>query len=203
MNPAGPPESTAALPLFPLNTVLFPGGPLSLRIFEPRYLDMVRACMRAGVPFGVVAIRAGSEVGAVAEIASLGTTARIVDFDTLPDGLLGISCRGDRRFRVRERWQQDDGLNVGGVDYLSPAPAMPLPAEYRHLGGLLSQVLPQLAVSYPDPPDGLDDADWVANRLAEILPLGLAQKLQLLELDEPVARLARLQALITVVSRDE
>src|SRR5215475_14572416 len=83
-------------PLFPLSTVLFPGGPLPLRIFETRYLDMVRHCMRHRCPFGVTLIRAGSEVGAAAagEICEVGTTARIVDFNSQPDGLLGITCVG-------------------------------------------------------------------------------------------------------------
>ena len=88
--------STGALPLFPLNTVLFPGGPLSLRIFEPRYLDMVRRCLKERGGFGVVLILEGLEAGVVGRVADTGTSARIVDFDTLPDGLLGIVCVGER-----------------------------------------------------------------------------------------------------------
>src|SRR6185503_20499344 len=88
-------ESSAEIPLFPLNTVLFPGGPLPLRIFEPRYVDMVRYCMRERAPFGVVLIRAGTEVGQVTSAADVGTSARIVDFFQLPDGLLGITCVGE------------------------------------------------------------------------------------------------------------
>src|ERR1700716_2112001 len=103
--------TTAGAPLFPLNTVLFPGGPLPLRIFETRYVDMVRHCMRERCAFGVVLIRAGAEVGAVADTAAVGTTARIVDFNSMPDGLLGITCVGERKLRVLRRWQQDDGLN--------------------------------------------------------------------------------------------
>src|SRR6516165_3033400 len=103
---ASPAVQETTIPLFPLNTVLFPGGPLPLRIFETRYLDMVRHCMRERCPFGVVLIRAGAEVGAVAETTAIGTTARIVDFNSMPDGLLGISCIGERKFRVLRRWQQ-------------------------------------------------------------------------------------------------
>ena len=101
-------------PLFPLNTVLFPGGPLPLRIFEARYVDMVRHCMRAHCPFGVVLIRAGWEVGAAGagEMCAIGTTARIVDFNALPDGLLGITCIGERKFSVSKHWQQDDGQAI-------------------------------------------------------------------------------------------
>src|SRR5690348_14909498 len=107
-----------ALPLFPLNTVLFPGGPLPLRIFETRYVDMVRHCMRERCPFGVVLIHAGAEVGAVADTAAVGTTARIVDFHPMPDGLLGISCVGEHKFRVLRRWTQSDGLNVADITML-------------------------------------------------------------------------------------
>src|SRR5579862_5647800 len=119
----------AALPLFPLNTVLFPGGRLPLRIFETRYLDMVRHCMRERCPFGVVLIRAGAEVGAIADTADVGTTAHIVDFNPMPDGLLGISCLGERKFRVRRRWQQGDGLNVADIELLAPEERVSLPEE--------------------------------------------------------------------------
>src|SRR5215813_11746341 len=104
-----PAESTVAragsaeLPLFPLNTVLFPGGPLPLRIFEPRYVDMVRKCMREGVPFGVLLIRSGQEVGDVSSAVDVGTSVRIVDFHQLPNGLLGILGLGDQKCRVEDR----------------------------------------------------------------------------------------------------
>ena len=109
-------SATVELPLFPLNTVLFPDGLLPLRIFETRYVDMVGWCMREGSPFGVVPIRSGPEVGGVVEAAELGTSARIVDFSKLPDGLLGITCKGERKFRVLKLWQRPDGLNVGEVE---------------------------------------------------------------------------------------
>ena len=112
---SAPTAATAEVALFPLNTVLFPGGPLPLRIFEPRYMDMVRRCMRERSAFGVVLILGGSEVGAVTSTAEIGTTARIADFYPLPDGLLGIACLGERKFRVRERRRQADGLNIAEV----------------------------------------------------------------------------------------
>lgn len=186
----------AEIPLFPLNTVLFPGGPLPLRIFEPRYLDMVRHCMREGSAFGVVLIRAGGEVGAVARTADVGTSARIVDFSSLPDGLLGISCLGERRFRVLRRWRQDDGLNVGEVEWLAdPAPTA-LPGETSFLSDLLRRVLPELGEMYAHVPRRLDDAGWVGARLVEILPLSLGDKQLLLELDDPLERLERIAPLI-------
>ncbi len=185
-----------ALPLFPLNTVLFPGGPLPLRIFEPRYVDMVRYCMRERSPFGVVSIRSGAEVGAVAETAEVGTTARIVDFSSLPDGLLGISCVGERKFRVLRRWQQSDGLNLADIELLAPEERLDLPAEFQHLSGLLRKVLPELGELYAATPLHPDDAAWVGYRLAEILPLSLSEKQQCLETDDPLARVARLNLLI-------
>ncbi len=184
------------IPLFPLNTVLFPGGPLPLRIFEPRYLDMVRHCMRAGSAFGVVLIRAGGEVGTVARTADVGTSARIVDFASLPDGLLGISCLGERRFRVLRRWRQADGLNVGEVDWLSDPEPVALPGETRFLSDLLRRVLPELGEMYANVPRRFDDAGWVGARLVEILPLSLGDKQVLLELDDPLVRLERIAPLI-------
>ncbi len=193
------PATTAALaavPLFPLNTVLFPGGPLPLRIFETRYVDMVRHCMRERCPFGVVLIRAGGEVGAVADTAEIGTTARIVDFNSMPDGLLGITCTGEQKFRVLKRWQQDDGLNVADIQMLPPEEQVDLPGEFQHLGMLLRKVLPELGELYAKIPKHFDDSAWVGNRLAEILPVSLSEKQQCLEIDDPLVRLGRLNPLI-------
>jgi len=184
------------LPLFPLNVVLFPGGPLPLRIFEPRYVGLVKHCMRESSPFGVLLIRAGSEAGVVSSTAEVGTSARIEDFDPLPDGLLGITCVGERKFRVKRRWSQNDGLNIGEVEWLQPEPAEALPTEYAHLGELISKVLPELGEVYADMLIRADDASWVGNRLAEILPISLLDKQHCLEIDDPVQRLAWLNPLI-------
>jgi Lon protease-like protein len=186
------------IPLFPLNTVLFPGGPLPLRIFETRYVDMVRYCMRERCPFGVVLIRTGSEVGATGagEICAVGTTARIIDFNGLPDGLLGITCVGERKFSVSRHWQQDDGLHVGDVEFATPEEPTDLPSEYFHLGELLRKVLPELGDLYTPIPKHFSDASWVGCRLAEILPIALSEKQYCLELADPLMRLARLNPLI-------
>jgi Lon protease-like protein len=195
--PSGHAATAASeLPLFPLNLVLFPGGQLPLRIFEPRYVDMVRACMREGAPFGVVLIEAGAEVGPVTRTANVGTSARIVDFFQLPDGLLGIACVGERKFRIVERRVQSDGLNVGDVEWLGEEPSVPLPREYAHLAQLLERVLPRAGDVYKSQPLRLDDASWVGNRLTELLPMAPSQKQALLEMEDPVERLARLSPLI-------
>jgi Lon protease-like protein len=186
------------IPLFPLNTVLFPHGPLPLRIFETRYVDMVRYCMREQSAFGVVLIRAGSEVGtgAVGETSVVGTTARILDFNALPDGLLGITCQGERKFSVVKHWQQDDGLHCADVEFAEPEESMDVPFEYEHLGELLRKVLPELGELYAHVPKYFSNASWVGCRLAEILPIALSEKQYCLELDDPIARLARLSPLI-------
>lgn len=184
------------LPLFPLNTVLFPEGPLALRIFETRYVDMVGRCMRQGTPFGVVTIRSGAEVGPVAEMASVGCTARIRDFGTLPDGLLGLTCIGERKLHVLKRWQEADGLHMGEVEYAPAEASAALPEEHRWLAELLESLLPQLDEAHlDDVKRRLEDARWVGCRLAELLPIGLDERLALLELSDPQARLARLAAL--------
>jgi len=186
------------IPLFPLNTVLFPHGPLPLRIFETRYVDMVKYCMREQSPFRVVLIRAGSEVGtgAVGETSAVGTTARIIDFNPLPDGLLGITCQGERKFSVLKHWQQEDGLHLAEVEFVDPEESVDLPLEYDHLGELLRKVLPELGELYANVPKYFSNASWVGCRLAEILPIALSEKQYCLELDDPIARLARLSPLI-------
>jgi hypothetical protein len=185
-------DTSELLPLFPLNTVLFPGGPLSLRIFETRYVDMVRRCMRQQSGFGVLQIREGREAGGAVATATTGTRARIVDFNALPDGLLGIVCRGEARFRVVERTLLADGLNVGRVEWLDEPAPQRLPEEFRSMAGLLRRVLPELGGLYEGVETRFEDAGWVGMRLAEILPLEQQDKQLLLEVDDPVERLARL-----------
>lgn len=183
-----------SIALFPLNIVLFPDGPLPLRIFETRYVDMVRRCMRGDLHFGVVLIREGGEVGP-AETFDVGTLARITDFDQLPGGLLGLTCAGERRFRVVKRSVQADGLNMGEVEWLEMEPVLPVPARHARLADLLRSVLPQLGEVYTDIDMHLDDAAWVGHRLAEILPIPLQEKQRYLEMDDPIQRLELLAPL--------
>ncbi|HEY2679346.1 MAG TPA: LON peptidase substrate-binding domain-containing protein [Steroidobacteraceae bacterium] len=180
--------------LFPLNIVLFPGGPLPLRIFETRYVDMVRRCMREDRRFVVVLIREGSEVGP-AETVDVGTLARIVDFHQLSDGFLGLSCVGEQRFRILSRSRQADGLNLAQVEELRGEPKLAVPERHARLSQLLGSVLPQLGEVYADIEMHLDDAAWVGFRLAEILPIAATQKQQLLELDDSIRRLDALSPL--------
>jgi uncharacterized protein len=186
----------SSIPLFPLNIVLFPGGPLPLRIFETRYYDMVRRCMREGTGFGVVLIREGREVGADdTDLFEVGTLADITDFHQLSDGLLGLSCVGRQRFRIASRSRQSDGLNLGEVDLIGAEPHVEVPPRHARLASLLKNVLPQLGEVYAKIDMRLDDAAWVGYRLAEILPIPLPDKQSYLELDDPVERLDRLSSL--------
>ena len=186
----------SSLALFPLNIVLFPDGPLPLRIFETRYLDMVRRCLREHEGFGVVLIREGREVGgAETDIYAVGTSAEITDFHQLSDGFLGLSCVGRQRFRIEKRARQSDGLHRGEVIWLQGEPQVAVPARHARLPLLLRSVLPQLGEVYTGIRMRLDDAAWVGHRLAEILPIPLAEKQTYLELDDPIERLDRLAPL--------
>lgn len=184
------------IPLFPLNTVLFPGGPLPLRIFETRYVDMVRSCLREEHGFGVVLIQQGAEGGGAARFAGVGTEARIVDFNRLEDGLLGLGCIGVGRFRVIESWRAADGLNMARVEDLEPEQAQPLPVEFAALADVLRKVLPELGEVYAHVTRAFDDAAWVGNRLVELLPLDLPAKQVLLEMNDPLERLAVIAPMI-------
>jgi hypothetical protein len=186
------------IPLFPLNTVLFPGGPLPLRIFEPRYLDLVKRCLREDSGFGVVLIREGVEAGGPAQTFDVGTYARIVDFSQQPDGLLGIRALGQSRFRILERRRARDGLNLADVEWLPPELPQPLPEEFAELGPVIDAALTQLGEPYVDLERRPDDAAWVAGRLAEILPVPTVHKQHCLELEDPVERLRYLRPMFEI-----
>lgn len=182
------------IPLFPLNAVLFPGSTLGLRIFEARYLDMVRECARSGGEFGVCLIMDGREAGEPALPAAVGTLARIVDFDSLPDGLLGISVTGGARFRVQKSRIRDNGLVIGDIREWPDEPGVPVPVEFALLPAILERMAEQAGLSWRNGPrERYDDASWVGFRLSELLPLGDAERQHLLELTDPLERLAALR----------
>ncbi len=189
--------SPRTLPLFPLGTVLFPGGPLSLRIFEARYIDMVGRCLREGGGFAVVLIVEGQEAGSGAlTTAAVGTEARIVDFNRLEDGLLGITCVGGERLRVVRAWRQEDGLNLGEVAPIDPDPVVAVPEDCAHLPEALRRLYPELGPTYAWVTPRFEDAGWIGNRLAELAPLEPGVKQGLLELADPVERLRYLAPLL-------
>ena len=185
--------------LFPLNTVLFPDGPLPLRIFETRYIDLVRRCLRESTGFGVVLITEGSEAGSTApQTVDVGCYATIVDFSQQPDGLLGIQAVGHRRFRILERRQAADGLNLASVTWLADVAPVALPDEFAELVPVLDGVLDQIGGAYMSMERRTGDAAWVAARLAEILPVPAEYKQHCLELDDPVERLRYLRPMFEI-----
>jgi Lon protease-like protein len=186
-------EERGTLPLFPLQAVLLPGAAIKLRVFERRYLDMVRECGRSGSGFGVCLILEGAETGAPAVPAAYGTEARIVDFDLGADGVLVLSLRGERRFHVLRSRVRDNGLVVGDVHWREPDSDDELQPQHALLSTVLDSILDQAASVYPvTGPRLLDQAAWVGWRLAELLPLQERQRLALLQEDDPHERLEQL-----------
>ena len=194
----------SSLPLFPLGTVLFPGGLLPLRIFEVRYLDMIGKCHKAGSPFGVVSLTQGSEVrraGAEAEsFAALGTLAAIREFETPQSGLMQIECIGTQRFRIRSSELQKYGLWTAEVESVPDDVALEVPADLQHTANALRRLVDTLeerrrmegdeSVRLPiAQPYRFDDCGWVANRWCELLPMQPELKQRLMELDSPLMRL--------------
>ena len=185
------------LPLFPLKTVLLPGAALGLRVFEPRYLDMVRECGRDGSGFGICLIMDGEEVGAAVTSAAFGTEARIEDFGAGADGLLTLQVRGVRRFHVRRTRVRDNGLVIAQVEWCDPDPDDELRPEHAVLGTLLQGILEQVGGEHAAAPRArFDDAAWVGWRLSELLPLTDDQRQILLQEVDPHARLDRLLDLL-------
>lgn len=180
------------LPLFPLRMVLFPGGELRLRIFETRYLDMVRLCTREQRPFGVCLFLDATEDGLPARPAALGTTAKITDFYTLPDGMLGISCEGGQRFHVERTKVRDNGLIVGEVEFIEDDALACVRPEHALLVQLLEHILTQVGGPHAKAPRAcFDQAQWVSCRLAELLPFDTAAQQRLLQCGDPHARMQR------------
>ncbi|RYG11729.1 MAG: peptidase S16 [Burkholderiales bacterium] len=188
-----------SLPLFPLGTVLYPGGVLPLRIFEVRYLDMIGRCHKAGAPFGVVSLTQGSEVrqpGGKEAFSSVGTLATISSLETPRPGLMVIRASGAQRFRITSSDQLRHGLWIADVERLDADMAVAIPEDLQGTSQALANLiesLKQKAVS-PDQlpiqePWQLQDCGWVANRWCELLPLPVTLKQRLMELDNPLVRL--------------
>jgi len=191
------------IPLFPLSTLLFPGGLLALRIFETRYLDMIRTCMRDDGAFGVLLIKEGSEVGAAARTHSVGTLASIVNWDMQPGGLLHVDVAGGQKFRVIDTQVQADQLLTGGVETLAAEPSQALPPKYDYMATILKDLLPKINPLYESREFHLEDAAWVGGRFAELLPLHVTDKQAMLELDDPHKRLRLLDRSFLALQRQQ
>lgn len=189
-------DTAFELPLFPLQSVLFPQGLLALKVFEARYVDLVSASLREGTPFGVVALVSGSEVRrhseSAVEFEQVGTCAELMDVDAAQPGILQVKCRGTRRFMVRSAQQQPDGLWVAQATYLPDDETVPPPdALLRSARGLASAVA-TLKLQGAEPflePFNFESAGWVANRWCEILPISQSAKQKLMELPDATVRL--------------
>lgn len=180
------------IPLFPLNTVLFPGGVLPLRVFEPRYLDMVSNCLRTGTGIGVTLIKEGSEVGHAARPHDIGTVTSICYWNQRKDGLLGVTLKGEQRFQIVSQTVGPNQLILAEVNLLPLEPPTPLVDDYQHLVELLKQIIGQLEPPYSTMPTHYEDACWVSARLVELLPLQLSEKQWFLQEEDPLVRLAEL-----------
>lgn len=184
------------IPLFPLGTVLFPGGLLPLRLFEQRYLEMAKACLRDGSPFGVCLIREGSEVGMPATHEPVGCLARITQWDMQQLGLLQVVARGGERFRVASEAVRADGLILGEIEVLPESADAPVSEKHAACLRLLERIVAEHGERLFAAPFQMESSTWVGARLAEVLPLPAAMRQKLMELDDPLQRLDILQRLL-------
>lgn len=196
-----------SIPLFPLNTILFPDGRLALQVFEVRYLDMIRKCIANGEEFGIVPLAQGDEVrkpGQHEALASVGTLARVVDWTAPLPGLMQITCLGTQRFRIVTATQMPHGLWMAEIERLPDDLEIPIPMDQQDVAnalGSLIRTLQQRGVTGAQmpmqPPYRLDDSGWVANRWCELLQLDMMQKELLLAQENPVLRLELVQDALT------
>ncbi len=184
------------IPLFPLQTVLFPGGPLSLRVFERRYLDMVSDSLSSDQLFGIILNKQSSSNDAN-NFCKIGVLAQIVDWDQGSDGVLGLQVIGKERFLLSNHYVAEDGLNMGEIKILEPEKKLLLPQEYTTLSAILESILHEFSELYTSVKKDFNDASWVGYRLAEILPIELSQQQIYLEIEEPLDRLELLKTFMT------
>ena len=200
------PTTASWIPLFPLGTTLFPGGVIALKIFEARYLDMMKRCLREDSPFGVVSILDNkpidSDASALANFSNIGTLAKLEEFDPIQPALYMTKSYGTQRFHVLDIKQEADGLWMGQVELIDADPEIPLPKEHEKVAAILHEII--AVIKSEDLlgddafkiPENLDDCGWVSNRLAELLPLPPAQKNHLLAQSNPRIRLDLISEII-------
>ena len=184
------------VPLFPLNSIVLPKGRIPLQLFEPRYIDMLTRCLKEDRGFVIVLLREGLETRRHAAFYDIGTYVRIVDFQQLDNGLLGITVEGDYKVAVVKTWQAPDGLNMGDVEGLLMEPDLPVPDRLTELSSVLKALLRHPVVSDLDMSVDFDNARDVGWRLTELLPLDKHEKQRLVELQDPLERLDRLHGFL-------
>jgi len=183
------PPDWGNLPIFPLGTVLFPGGALPLKVFEARYIDMTRECMKSGMPFGVCLIKDGAEVGTPATPHEIGCLATITDWDMQQLGVLQIKTRGSQRFRILSSRVESNGLIRAAAEPIADDAVVGVRGEFAGCMILLKALLPKLPPELIPEPHDFDNAAWVSNRLSEVLPIPALAKQKLMELQDPDSRL--------------
>ena len=184
------------VPLFPLNSIVLPRGRIPLQLFEPRYIDMLTRCLKEDRGFVVVLLQEGGETGRTAAFYDIGTYVRIIDFQQLDNGLLGITVEGESKVSVVRSWQQEDGLNVGDVECLLEETEREVPARYSELPSVLKALFRHPVIRDLNMDIDYGDARDVGWRLTELLPLDKQEKQKLVELQDPLERLSRLQELL-------
>lgn len=184
------------IPLFPLNSIILPGGRIPMQLFEPRYLDMLTRCLKEQRGFVVVLLAEGGEATRKTQFHDVGTYVQIIDFQQLDNGLLGITAEGDGKVRVLRNWQQADGLNLGDVELLTPEVLADVPSHLSELPLVLKALCRHPVIKELGMEVDYQDARDVGWRLTELLPLEPHQKQHLMELQSPLERLEHLQALL-------
>ena len=182
--------------LFPLNTVLFPGGPLPLRVFEPRYLDMVSQSMKTESPIGVVLIKDGHEVGPAPEVYNTGTITNITYWHKRNDGLLGVTLTATQRFRILDTQVSDSQIMTAEIELIDNIDEVQFDDENKHLAPILEKILEQLDPPFKTIERHIDNAEWVSARLIELLPTDLNVKQALLESNNIVERMAKIESIL-------
>jgi hypothetical protein len=178
-----------SLPLFPLNTVVFPGGMQPLRIFEQRYLTMIKQAIADNTTFGICAIREGTETGTPAVPYSVGTLVRITDWDMPQNGILHIDTLAQERFVIRSTRTDPSGLLLGAIEAVSSEPAVAIPDDLELAVEILRHVIDEYGDAHFPSPHEFNNAVWVGYRLSEVLPLKLSIKQNLLEMNDSLTRL--------------
>ncbi|MFA7553737.1 MAG: LON peptidase substrate-binding domain-containing protein [Spongiibacteraceae bacterium] len=189
------------IPLFPLSAVLFPQGRMALQIFEPRYTDLVSQCLKNDTGFGVVWLREGSETFKLntevdPRLAQIGTYAKIVDWDSLANGLLGVTIEGSKKFRLLSSYQKENHQYMADVEWLEPEPRIPLPEQSKELQGMLLQLLEHPHIARLKLHPEVDDVASLGGLLAQLLPLAENIKFELLTVADPLLRLQHLTELL-------
>ncbi len=184
------------MPLFPLNSLILPKGRMALQLFEPRYVDMLSRCLRQDRGFVVVLLREGSETQHVSRFYDIGTYVRVVDFQPLDNGLLGITVEGEAKVAVLEAWRQEDGLNMGDVEWLMDEPDITTPDFYQELVTVLRALMQHPSIKSLELDVDFSDSREVGWRLVELLPLEQSEKQRLAEMTDPLERLDKLHDMI-------